>query len=300
MKPYLTIVIPTYNRSKHLKKCLERLQQQTLAQEAYEVIVVNDGSTDDTESMLNEMTLFWPSLRAIHQENAGQGNARNKAMPFVQGQIVMFIGDDIYATEDFLEQHVNFHKENPEKEFACLGLTEWEPSKKTNHYMNWLTDGGPQFAYHKLKPQQEASFWFFYTSNISLKTDLIQKQAFDPDFKGYGWEDIELGYRLEKEEGLKLIYNEKALAYHDHFMEEQDLKKRMRKVGSSSQIFQKKHPELKVIPKGFKKIALWLIGSWPSILLLSIFRIIFPNEGRKALWYALSKRYFLQGVRRVV
>ncbi len=294
MRPYITVIIPTYNRKKQLINCLERLRNQSLARTAYEVIVVDDGSTDGTAEFLDEIQ--WDNLKTLHQENAGQGNARNRALPHAEGQIILFIGDDIYAPPSFLETHAEFHKKNPNPEDACLGFTLWDPSLEVNHYMHWLTHGGPQFAYGKLKPGEEASFWFFYTSNISLKAELLHKQPFDPDFHGYGWEDIELAYRLTKEEGLKITYNHEALAYHDHFMTEESLENRMQKVGSNAHIFQRKHPELNVIPRKFKYLALALLSSLPCLIVLGTFRILFPPLGRKLYWYALSKRYFLQGL----
>jgi glycosyltransferase involved in cell wall biosynthesis len=297
--PYITVIIPTYNRRKQLEKCLEALSQQTLAQDAFEVIVVNDGSTDDTRKFLDEAETQIDNLSALHQENAGQGNARNYALTRARGQIILFIGDDIYGAKDFLETHAEFHKRNPEPTFACLGLTLWDPNQSINPYMEWLVKGGPQFAYHKLKKGDEAEFWFFYTSNISMKAKPLHMQSFDPDFKGYGWEDIELGYRLQKEEGMRLVYIPQALAYHDHYMTEDFLKKRMRIIGSSAHIFQRKHPELPIIPHFKKRMTLALIGSWPSILILGIFRVIVPRLGRKAYWYALSKRYFLQGLKKL-
>ena len=295
MRPYLTIIIPTYNRVKQLEKCLNKLKNQTLSRDAYEIIVVNDGSTDETQEFLDKQS----GVKVFHQGNAGQGNARNLAIPHARGQIILFIGDDIYAPKSFLQTHVDFHKENPKPEEACLGLTLWDQDLKQNPFMQWLTDGGPQFAYHKLKPNEEASFWFFYTSNISLKAELLHKQPFDPDFKGYGWEDIEIAYRMKKEEGLHITYMPSALAYHDHHMEEKSLKNRMKRIGSNAHIFQTKHPELNLVPKGLKLIILHLISSLPSLLLLGILRLLIPASGRRLYWYALSKRYFLQGLKSV-
>lgn len=288
--PFLSVIVPTYNRAEKLEKCLRALQNQSLAQESFEVLVVDDGSSDFTPELLKKWTAVWPNLKALHQKNAGQGNARNKAIKEAAGQVVLFIGDDIFASTDFLAKHAGYHQEHPEKEFACLGLTEWDPQQKITPFMEWLTHGGPQFAYHQLTANQEASFWYFYTSNISLKKELLLADSFDPDFKGYGWEDIELGYRLAQK-GLKLIYTPEAFALHDHFMEPSSLKKRMFNVGKSALLFQKKQPTVKVIPSGFKKIILHLISSWPFIALS------FPFK--RLHWYLLSKRTFLQGIRSI-
>ncbi len=154
--------------------------------------------------------------------------------------------------------------------------------------MQWLTSGGPQFAYHKLTEGQQTNFWFFYTSNISVKKTLLEQHNFDTDFQTYGWEDIELAYRLEKE-GMRIHYKPAALAHHDHQMKEASLKKRMIGIGKNAKVFQNKHPELKIVPSFTKKLAFALMGSWPG---LALARII----GKRFFWYALSKRYFLQGL----
>ncbi len=291
MKPYLSVVIPTYNRAEKLERTLEHLHDQSLSSESYEIIVVNDGSTDETEALLKKWSAKNPRLHVFHQKNAGQGVARNHALKKAEGKITLFIGDDIYGSPDFLLNHVRFHQDHPEENQACLGLTEWE--EPATLFMRWLTHGGPQFAYGDLTADQPADFWYFYTSNLSIKTSLLKKESFDEDFKGYGWEDIELGYRLERHHHLKLIYAPQALATHDHAMEEKDLERKMLAIGRTASTFQKKHPELQVIPRGLKKNTLTLISSRPTLALL---KILSPILGKNPYWYALSKRYFLRGV----
>lgn len=287
---YLSIIIPTFNRAKELEQCLNFLYEQELAQESFEVIVVNDGSTDSTKEHLSSWEKKWRNLHSFHQKNAGQGSARNRGIREAKGDVILFIGDDIYASKNFLFEHVRFHQENPELNKACLGLTEWYPKKIVTPFMEWLTSGGPQFAYHRLKAGEVAPFWFFYTSNLSLKKSLLGSHTFDTDFKSYGWEDIELGYRLEQE-GLKLIYKPEALAYHDHYADEASLKKRMVSVGKSALVFQKKHPQIPITPRGLKRIILLCATKAPFLWLSKPFQ--------RLHWTLLSKRYFLDGLRSI-
>lgn len=296
---YLSVIIPTFNRQKKLAISLNRLKNQTLTQSSFEVIVVNDGSTDRTKDYLNAEEKNWPQLKVYHQENSGQAKARSRAIKKAKGQIIVIIQDDIYIEPDYLETHVKFHKDHPEINYACLGLTLWDKDNEINPYMRWLTYNGPQFAYNKLIPNQEASFWFFYTSNISLKTELLRKHDFNTSFKSYGWEDIELAFRLQQKENLKIIYKPSALAYHDHHMDESDLEKRMNGVGENARIFERLHPGHIVVPRGLKKIILHIVASIPSLILLGTVKAIIPPLGRPMYWYALSKRYFLQGLSRV-
>ncbi|MFA6024671.1 MAG: glycosyltransferase family 2 protein [Candidatus Gracilibacteria bacterium] len=297
MAPFLSVIIPTYNRAEKLEKCLHALREQSLASESFEVLVVDDGSTDSTPKVLERWAKDWNNIKHLHQENAGQGNARNKALRQAQGQVILFIGDDIYGSPDFLLKHTEFHREHPEKEFACLGLTEWDPSQEITPFMEWLTHGGPQFAYHHLKPMEEVSFWYFYTSNISIKKDLLEKESFDPDFKVYGWEDIELGYRLSQR-GMKLMYKPEALAHHDHFMSEDSLKDRAFKIGKSAVLFQKKQPAVPVLPSGLKKSVLTVLSSKPILALSFLLKTIFPPL-KKMHWFLINKHYFLQGIRSI-
>ena len=260
--------------------------------------MVNDGSTDDTETVLKKFEKEEIFLH-LHQKNSGQGNARNLAIKNAKGQVILFIGDDIYAEEDFLKNHVDFHMENPEINIACLGRIEWFPENEITPFMDWLTNGGPQFAYNKLKDSGEADFWYFYTSNISLKKELLKNDSFDPDFKSYGWEDIELAYRLKNKFNLKIIYKSKILAYHDHQISEDSLKKRMISIGKSAKIFEKKAQGMNVIPKGLKLLILTLISNPISISILWVFQKILPPLFQKYYWYALSKRYFIIGLKNV-
>ncbi len=294
MDPFLTIIIPSYNRAEKLEACLSHLIGQNLNAESYEILVVNDGSTDETQAVLEK----WREKKQIHvftQKNQGQGVARNLAIKNARGFITLFMGDDIYAAPNFLIKHVEFHKENPEPNKACLGLTEWDPNHEITPFMDWMVSGGYQFSYHKLTPNQEASFWFFYTSNLSIKTELLKQNLFDTDFKSYGWEDTELGYRLMKKHQLKLIFKPEALAYHDHFLEEGSLKSKMQSLVKNGKIFEAKHPELQVLPQGVKKNILQMLSSSPMRALLKGISP-FSSRVQRAYWYVLAKHYFLSQI----
>ncbi|MFT7184241.1 MAG: glycosyltransferase involved in cell wall biosynthesis [Oceanicoccus sp.] len=294
-KPYLTVIIPTYNRAEKLDNSLAHLFAQDLAHESYEVIVVDDGSMDETDKVLKAWEDKWSQLRTLHQSNSGQATARNRAIKKAEGQIILICQDDIYAAPNYLKNHVEFHQANPEPFQACLGLTQWWTELEITPYMRWLTHNGPQFAYNKLSANNSVDFWFFYTSNISLKSEVLKENLFDEDFQSYGWEDIELGYRLMGK-GLELTYKPEALAWHDHAMTPESLQKRMNSIGQGAPLLESKCPGLKVSPNGLKLIILNLIGNrlvTSFLALLSPFGYVFKS----AHWYALSKRYFLQGIR---
>jgi len=291
--PMLTIIIPTHNRAEILGRCLEHLSEQTF--QDFQVIVVDDGSSDKTQEISTSWSFRFPHFKYVYQKNQGQGNARNNGLKHATGDIILFIGDDILLERTAVQGHMLMHKKHPEKRIAVLGLVLWHPEVEVTDFMRWLTsgkDGGTQFAYDLLEGKEEADYNFFYTSNISIKKKLLEKHKFDQDFHSYGWEDIELGYRLAKEENMKLYYNKNAVGYHHHMIDEKSLADRMRSIGKSSKIFHDKHPELKKLPPLWKKIALWLISRKPVLMLAKKYR-------KNFYYYALSKRYLLCGLRQV-
>ncbi len=293
----LSVVIPTFNRSEILQECLDALFRQDFPTYDYEVIVVDDGSRDETSQLLEKYLKKHRNFRFFHQKNQGQGIARNLGIQHAKGNIIVMIGDDIIVKENFLSEHLRYHLRYAAENEAVLGLTLWHPKLHVTPFMSWLTNGstvfgrfgGHQFAYEKLEGKDQTDYNFFYTSNISLKRSLLDKYPFDPSFSGYGWEDIELGYRLYLREKLVLYYNKDAIGYHDHVMTESSLEDRMRNIGKSAWVFDKRYPELKKVPDLFKKTVF-------RILALPFFIRVFKLVNRNFYYYALSKKYFLEGL----
>ncbi|MBP7670972.1 glycosyltransferase family 2 protein [Candidatus Gracilibacteria bacterium] len=258
----ISVVIPTHNRAAVLEECLKRLLAQKGVE--FEVIVVDDGSTDETEEVANG----FESVRYVKQQKSQQGVARNLGVSLAKGEIILFIGDDIWLEEGALAWHLRRHRENAAANVAVLGFSTWSPELAINDYMLFLEKSGWQFGYGFLNPgfvEAKEPYKFFYTSNISLKKSLTEKEKFNENFKEYGWEDIELGYRLWKNRDLKLFYEPKAKGWHYHLLTEEDLERKMRAVGRSAREFEKLHPEVRVVPRGWKRVAIEVLG-WAPFL----------------------------------
>lgn len=302
---FFSVIIPTFNRSDILNKTLDSLFNQSVDLRDYEVIVVNDGSTDDTAKVTRKFSKKYKNFHYIKQRNQGQGVARNTGFKKAKGEVIVLIGDDIIPTYDFLYEHQKYHYLHPEENAGVLGFTAWHPELKLNNFMRWMVNGssilgrfgGHQFAYEKLKNGKLADFNFFYTSNISLKRSLLKKFTFDSKFAGYGWEDIELGYRLFKEADFKLYYNSWAVGYHHHYMDEDSFPRRMMAIGNSAWLIHQKYPELQKIPGFWKKFIFQIISFGPFIWLLWLIKKLSKNKIYNLYYYASSKKYFLQGIR---
>lgn len=298
---FLSIVIATFNRCGVLALCLTALTRQK-GKVKFEVIIVDDGGSDDTRKVCES---FGDKLQIkyFYQENQGQGIARNLGISESSGEIIVFINDDIIVSENFLVEHLLIHEKHLEGKVAVLGFIDWDPQIKITPFMKWLTNGscvlgkfgGHQFAFEKLAQKNEADYNFFYTSNISLKKSLLRKEHFCTEFKAYGWEDIELGYRLDKKHGLVLRYNHKAIGYHHHEITVESFGKRMEMIGASVRIFDSMHSELKKSPAMLKRIIFRFLGSIPVLAILKFFMKSDGGYAFDLYHYALSKKYFLKG-----
>lgn len=248
----LTVIIPTYNRKDVLKDALEALKKQTL--QGFQVIVVDDGSTDGTLSFLNEWKQEQEkekgrlnfSLEILWQKNQKQGEARNYGLKAATGNIIMFIGDDIFLEPNCLETHIKMHKQlNKDGDTAVLGFTDWDRNKmKVSPFLDFINNFGAQFGYKLMQPMQEVPFTCFYTSHISMSRSVLKDAPFDSSFKEYGWEDIDLGYRLCLE-GLKIVYVPEARAAHLHPTDIPSFLNRQYKVGFAVETLLKMHPALR-------------------------------------------------------
>ncbi len=180
-------------------------------------------------------------------------------MEIVKGKYVLFIGDDILLGPDACEKHLAI----PHSTFhipysAILGFTTWDPSCTITPVMKWLEQSGWQFGYPMLKKYEhdfipaDIQHKFTYTSHISLPTEIAKKFPFREDVTLYGWEDVEWGFRLQKA-GVKLFYEPDATALHHHHITMEDSLKRMETLGRSAMMIEKIAPDLKIVPRGFKK-----------------------------------------------
>jgi glycosyltransferase involved in cell wall biosynthesis len=237
------IIIPTYNRADALSRCLQYLERQTFAD--FEVIVVDDGSTDGTEQQMRDYLGRSPlHLSYVRQSNAGPARARNVAVQMVRSPLCLIIGDDIFCAPEFAARHVQYHRNHPEQNRAALGLTRWSETGQTvTPFMRWMDASGTQFAYHDILSGTTPDWRFFYTSNLSVKTELLRKHPFSEEFPFANMEDMELGYRLEKEEGLRVDFVPEALAEHFHPIDFRGACTRAWRTGLSLQVFDRLWPD---------------------------------------------------------
>lgn len=95
----LTYIVPVYNTERYLSRCLNSIVNQGLADDEYEVLVVDDGSTDGSLDILKAFALEHPSVRILSQPNAGVSAARNLALDHARGEYIQFVDSDDYLED---------------------------------------------------------------------------------------------------------------------------------------------------------------------------------------------------------
>src|SRR5436190_13247510 len=241
----LSVVIPTYNRASLLIKLLDAWREvDQVTKYKYELIFSDDGSADDTVATLKQEAKGLPIV-TLENEHGGAARARNAAIRRAQGERILMLGDDIFPNPQLVNQHFELSRQVGH-ETAMLGDIKWHPELKLNYLMSHITEvGHEQFSLNAFQPGQYLDFRHFYTSNISIDRQLLlsERVLFDERFYTYGFEDVELGYRLSKK-GLKILFGPEAWASHYHSYTIDGFCKRQKSAGEMALVFVRLHPEL--------------------------------------------------------
>jgi GT2 family glycosyltransferase len=194
-----TIQLCTYNRAALLERVLEACFEQTVPSDSYEVVLVNDGSPDNTHTVIDRArTQATCPFTVIEQENTGLARARNAGISRSRGERSIFIDDDVLPTPSFVEEHLRLHDLTPDA--VVRGAVINTASFDVLPPPVW-----------SLKDYSGNSFW---TSNVSLPRATLERLGgFTETFAEYGWEDIELGLRL-RALGVRSRFNARAVAFH--------------------------------------------------------------------------------------
>jgi glycosyltransferase involved in cell wall biosynthesis len=237
----LTVIIPTFNRRGVLKKALEGYLAQTAAQSIRELIVIDDGSTDETALMVREIAAGSPfEIRYLRQENKGPAAARNHGIREAVSDIILFTDDDIVPSRRLVAEHLAWHTRNPDHNIAVLGYVTWAPEVKATPFMMWYGADGQLFSYAHFAGHKQLEFTDFYSCNVSLKREFIRSNGgFDEDFKIAAYEDTELAFRLQKAR-MQLLYNPEASAYHMQKVSFESACRRVWKTDTAEEIFRRK------------------------------------------------------------
>jgi GT2 family glycosyltransferase len=230
----VSVVIPTYNNREILTRTLHAILAQDFRADRYEVIVIDDGSTDGSEEVAQRLQS--PGRLTYHRrEHQGRSAARNTGARLAQGRVLLFLDADVRPSAGFLAAHARHH--DPHERTGVQGRTLQDPASLTTTFMR-ATNMLPDLT---IRRRDALSPLHVITRNFSVSADAFRAVGgFDEAFVGYGWEDIELALRL-RQAGVRLQYEPEALAYHHHVQRLEDLLPKLREAGEGAVYFWQKH-----------------------------------------------------------
>jgi GT2 family glycosyltransferase len=205
-----SVIVPTYNRKERLARLLQSLERTAAAVPGLEVVVAVDGATDGTAEMLAGCSMPY-RLRVLTQANAGPGAARNLAMRAADGDVLIFLDDDVTPSPGCIERHLAVHRHNdaavvigamlPPPGYRMAPWLEWEAATLKTQYEAMLA------GLYAPTPRQ------FFTANASVRrVHALAVTGFDETFRRA--EDVEFAFRL-RDAGLGFYFEPAASVTHE-------------------------------------------------------------------------------------
>lgn len=239
--PEISAILTTYNRAHLLPRVLSGFLDQRLAQDRFELVVIDDGSSDNTAEVLEGFASKLP-MRVFRQQQAGLAAAKNLGIFVSRAPIVLFLDDDDVPTPTLLSAHLAGHLLHQERSSVILGFTELSPEIADLPLMRHVTGAGGQlFSQDWMRPGQALTFREFWGGRSSCKRSLLTEfGVFNPVFR-FGCEDIELSWRLEALQGLKVMFEPAARTTMIRALSFDDFCRRSIRQGRSQWVFASLH-----------------------------------------------------------
>ncbi len=219
-RPALSIAIPTKNGAARLPDTLRSIASQELAA-AVEVVIVDDGSTDQGGAVAERFPLPWGPARVVrHPVSRGRAAACNTAVEAARSEVVVLLDDDMTLHPGALEAHRAFHAENPRS--AARARVRLAAAERETCFSRFLAREEAMQERTLLARRDDVPFPLGQTGHLSIRKDvLLEVGGFDTTIKRYGFEDIELGYRLGQH-GVKIVYLPAAASTHRAYVTDLD------------------------------------------------------------------------------
>jgi glycosyltransferase involved in cell wall biosynthesis len=220
LPPTVTVVVPVYNGAMTIANCLESLLDQTYPADRYEIVVVENGSTDET----TEVVQRYP-VRLFHNKVRGPAAARNRGIHESQAELIAFTDADCIVTPNWLSELV---KPFQDPTIGATGgdIQPYRHDQRTDVEL-FNDENSPWANYlsgkHEFLPQ-------LYTPNAAYRRSLLVAiHGFNEQI--LTGEDVEISWRIQMKTGTQFAYNRQAVVYHHHRSTWQGLSRQYRQYG---------------------------------------------------------------------
>lgn len=283
-----SVIVPVYNGAEVIERCLDALAAQTVAPERYEVIAVNDGSTDDTAAVVERWRSLHPQMQLtlLSQANAGPAAARNRGAAAARAPLLLFTDADCAPTPTWIEAMTA-----PFADSDVVGAK--------GAYVTEQTGLVPRFVqveyedrYDRMSGQAQIDFIDTYSAAYR-RSIFLENNGFDPIFTTASVEDQEFSFRLAQK-GYRLVFAPAARVSHLHDRSVGEYFRRKYYIGFWKALMIRWHPERMVqdshTPQVLKMqivLLATIIGLTPPALL----GLLWPPLG--GLWALVTALAFL-------
>lgn len=261
----VSVIIPAYNAASTLHQCLKALREQTIPEVTYEIIVVDDASIDETNSIAHE----FPNIRILSVAHQGPAAARNFGAQNARGAILLFTDADCMPLNNWIEMMTVPFEDN-----QIVGVKGAYFSKQTSLVARFV-QAEYEDKYDRMKKEKFIDFIDTYSAGYRKET-FLQNGGFDSSFSTSSVEDQEFSFRLAKR-GYKMVFIPQARVIHlKHATSLREYFFKKYKIGYWKVRVHKLHPRKLVYDSHTPhslKFQILLVG---LIILFALFGMIMP------------------------
>jgi glycosyltransferase involved in cell wall biosynthesis len=241
-RPFATVVIATRDRAARLEQCLASLADSQPS-EPFEIVVVDNGSTDATPAVVRQASQRWRNVRLASEPKPGSARALQTGALGARGRVLIFVDDDMVAVPRFVDYHIRAHREHWGD--CVLGDVRSAPGPKPFDRMLAYVFDGPRGTLG----EREAGPLDYWSGNASMSRDLyLGLGGYRDEFGdlGYG-KDIDFGHRLVAA-GVRLRFVKEALTYHQVSERFAERLRKAQRMGTACAYLAEAYPELPIEP----------------------------------------------------
>ncbi len=246
----VSVVIPTNGRPGKLAACLRSLSRQSPGAGRYEVLVGLDGPDTTAEVAAREAWGRRDGLAVVACPRAGYNAARNRLLGIARGRILLSLNDDVVADANLIERHLAAHAEPRDRPAIIVGSAPWRVHADDTLFDRLVRETGLIFFYDAMNTPEglrdRGRDWGFrhcFGLNFSAPTEAVRAVGGFTAFPlAYGYDDVELAFRLRGEYGCPVLYRPEASVEHDHRYGPAEVLERETKLGRSAWHFAEERP----------------------------------------------------------
>jgi glycosyltransferase involved in cell wall biosynthesis len=286
-RPVVSVVIPTRDRRDTLMATLRALAVQRGLGGRFEVVVVDDGSTDGTAELVRGSVFELFDQRVLSSGSGGPARARNLGIAAASADRVLVLGDDTIPTPHALSCHLELAGG---REVAVQGRIDWDPTRPVTEVMAFLAPAGPQFWFRDLTDGADVPWPQVLGSNLSAPAGWFADEPYDERFTDACLEDTELAWRWRRR-GRRVVWSEHAVCHHRHgYGSIEEFLERQRRAGGWARLAVAAHPAMA------EKLVVEPAVALPRKALAAVLRAVVGRSRPSDRWDLRCRTAYLRGL----